>query len=155
MNENAKKILSTPAAQSGVLIGVNMVDRTNNIELAACLSTLGFKLMDMTRLVGSELDSRHPDGIVTWRFAPVSEDGKYTINEVMAAWNNDAWLTDPANEHPLAYIIAAFRNRQRHLDWIKQGRAMVAIKNGNRWALIPEDCSARVEILARRHLTGR
>ena len=74
MNENAKKILSSTAAQSGVLVGVNMVDRTNNIELAACLSTLGFKLMDMTRLVGSEMDARHPDGIVTWRFSPVSQD---------------------------------------------------------------------------------
>lgn len=143
------------AASSGVLIGVNMVDRTNNIELAACLSTLGFKLIDMTRLVGDAVDSRHADGVVTWRFAPVSDDGKYTINEVMAAWNNDAWLTDPQNEHPLAYIVCAFRNRQRHLDWIKQGRAMVAVKSGQRWALVPEDCSARVEVLAKRFLSGR
>lgn len=152
---NEKSNILNAAATGGVLIGVNMVDRTNNIELAACLSTLGFKLLDMTRLVGDAVDARHADGIVTWRFSPVSADGKYTINEVMAVWNNDAWLTDPTNEHPLAYIIAAFRNRQRHLDWIKQGRAMVAIKNGNRWALVPEDCSARVEILAKRHLLGR
>ena len=41
------------------------------------------------------------------------------------------------------------------MDYIFQGRTMVAIKRGNRWALIPEDCSARVEILAKRHLTGR
>jgi hypothetical protein len=31
---------------------------------------------------------------------------------------------------------------------------MVAVKHGNRWALIPDDCSARVEILAKRHLLG-
>ncbi len=155
MNENTKKIMTAAASQCGVLIGVNMVDRTQSIEQAACLSTLGFKLPDMTRLVGDTVDARHAEGIVTWRFSPVSEDGKYTINEVLAAWNNDAWLTDPTNEHPLAYIICAFRNRQRHLDWIKQGRAMVAIKNGNRWALVPEDCSSRVEILAKRHLLGR
>lgn len=142
------------AAGSGVLIGVNMVDRTQNIELAACLSTLGFRLIDMTRLVGDGL-GQQADGVVTWRFAPESDDGKYTINEVMAAWNNDAWLTDPNNEHPLAYIICAFRNRQRHLDWIKQGRAMVAVKSGQRWALIPEDCSARVEVMAKRFLSGR
>lgn len=152
---NEKRNILNAAATGGVLISVNMVDRTNNIELAACLSTLGFKLLDMTRLVGDAVDARHADGIVTWRFAPVSADGKYTINEVMAAWNNDAWLTDPTNEHPLAYIIAAFRNRQRHLDWIKQGRAMVAIKNGNRWALVPEDCSTRVEMMAKKFLTGR
>lgn len=152
MNEN--KLLKA-ASDSGVLIGVNMVDRTNNIELAACLSTLGFRLIDMTRLVGSEIDSRHPDGVVTWRFAPVSDDGKHKIQDIMAAWNNEAWLNDPDNNHPVAYIIAAFKNRQRHLDWIKQGRAMVAIKSGNRWALVPEDCTARVEVLAKRFLTGK
>jgi hypothetical protein len=151
---NEKNNVLKAAANSGVLIGVNMVDRTQNIELAACLSTLGFKLIDMTRLVGDGL-GQQADGVVTWRFAPVSDDGKYTINEVMAAWNNDAWLTDPNNEHPLAYIICAFRNRQRHLDWIKQGRAMVAVKSGQRWALIPEDCSARVEVMAKRFLSGR
>ena len=37
----------------------------------------------------------------------------------------------------------------------KQGHAMMDISNGNRWALIPEDCSARVEGLAKRHLLGR
>ena len=73
-----------------------------------------------------------------------------------ALWTCTARLAlCPTHAAPLAYIIAAFRNRQRHLDWIKQGRAMVAIKNGNRWALVPEDCSARVEFLAKRHLLGR
>lgn len=32
---------------------------------------------------------------------------------------------------------------------------MVAVKRGDRWALVPEDSSARVEILAKRHLMGR
>lgn len=41
------------------------------------------------------------------------------------------------------------------MDYIFQGRAMVAIKRGNRRALVPEDCSSRVEILAKRHLLGR
>ena len=46
-------------------------------------------------------------------------------------------------------------NACRRMDYIFQGRAMVAIKRGNRWALVPEDCSSRVEILAKRHLLGR
>lgn len=51
--------------------------------------------------------------------------------------------------------ISAFRNRSRLMDYIFQGRTLVAVKHGSRWALVPEDCSARVEILAKRHLLGR
>lgn len=41
------------------------------------------------------------------------------------------------------------------MDYIFRGHTMVAVKRGNRWALIPEDSSSRVEILAKRHLLGR
>lgn len=41
------------------------------------------------------------------------------------------------------------------MDYLFQGRTLVAVKHGSRWALVPEDCSARVEILAKRHLLGR
>lgn len=145
---------STLAAQSGVFIDPLGLDRIDNIELAACLATLGFGLLDCTRLKGDGIDDRTPHGRVLWKFTPTSADGKYTLPQVQAAWRNDAWLSDPTNTDPLAFIISAFRNRQRLMDYIFQGRTMVAVKRGNRWALIPEDCSARVEILAKRHLLG-
>lgn len=152
--EKTGKII-VPESESGILFGANTgLDRVDNLELAACLSTLGFTLLDITRLAGDCCDSRHPQGIVTWRFSHASEDGTYTLGQVLAAWNNDSWLTDPQNHDPLAHIIVAFRNRQRLLDYIHQGRQMVAIKRGRRWALVPEDCSARVEVLAKRHLRG-
>lgn len=73
-----------------------------------------------------------------------------------ALWTCTARLAlCPTHAAPLTFIISAFRNRQRLMDYIFQGRAMVAIKRGNRRALVPEDCSARVEILAKRHLLGR
>lgn len=144
----------TPGAASGVFIDPCGLDRIDNIELAACLSTLGFGLLDCTRLKGDGVESSTPHGRVTWKFTPVSADGKYTLSQVQAAWHNDAWLSAPNNTDPLAYIISAFRNRCRLMDYIFQGRTMVAVKHGNRWALIPDDCSARVEILAKRHLLG-
>ncbi|MBQ9096120.1 MAG: hypothetical protein IJY53_07275 [Akkermansia sp.] len=64
------------------------------------------------------------------------------------------WLSAPTNMAPLCFVIFGFRNRQRLMDYIFQGRTMVAVKRGNRWALIPEDCSSRVEILAKRPLLG-
>jgi hypothetical protein len=144
----------TNLAADGVYIDPCGLDRIDNLELAACLSTLGFGLLDCTRLKGDGINDRTPHGRVTWKFTPTSADGKYTMQQVQAAWHNDNWLSDPNNTDPLAYIIAAFRNRTRLLDYVMQGRAMVAVKKGPRWALIPEDCSARVEILAKRHLLG-
>lgn len=146
--------LLPPGAAGGVFIDPCGLDRVDNMELAACLSTLGFGLLDCTRLKGSESDNLNPQGRVTWKFTPTSADGRYTLQQVLVAWRNEAWLSDPNNADPLAYIIAAFRNRQRLMDYIFRGRTMVAVQSGRRWALIPEDCSARVEIIAKRHLRG-
>jgi hypothetical protein len=152
---NSSPIINTPGASNGVFIDPRGLDRIDNIELAACLCTLGFGLLDCTRLKGDGIDAASPYGRVTWKFTPCSADGKYTLAQVQAAWHNDAWLSDPQNADPLAYVISAFRNRQRLLDYIFQGRTLVAVKHGNRWALVPEDCTARVEVLAKRHLLGR
>lgn len=153
-SDSTTAALRTPGAAGGVFIDPCGLDRIDNLELAACLSTLGFGLLDCTRLKGAEADRLHPQGRVTWKFTPTSADGRYTLPQVLSAWKNDAWLSDPHNTDPLAYIICAFRNRQRLMDYIFRGRTMVAVQSGNRWALIPEDCSARVEILAKRHLRG-
>lgn len=143
MNEKTK---------NGVLLGINGLDRTQNVEIAACLSTLGFELLELVRLKSPAIQSAEADGIVTWTFAPVSRDGKYKLKDVLAAWNNEAWLTDPATTDPLAFIICAFRNRQRHLDYIKKGVAMVAFKTGNRWALVPENCSELTKKKLKAHM---
>lgn len=142
-------------SDTGIMLDPFGLDRVDNIELAACLATLGFGLLDCVRLKGDGIDERTPQGRVIWRFTQRSEDGVYSLGQVLAAWKNDAWLSDPANKDPLAFIISAFRNRQRLMDYVFQGRAMVAIRKGNRWALVPEDCTARVEVLAKRHLLGR
>lgn len=139
--------------EGGVLLNPLGLGRINNTELAACLTTLGFSILDCTRLTGDSVDARsQPEGVVSWRFTPTSADGKYQLDYVLARWNDLAWLTDPSTTDPLAFIITSFHNLRRLKDYIFQGRTMVAVKNGNRWALIPNDCSARVEVLAGRHL---
>ncbi len=145
-----------PLTSSGVIVHPRDADLISNTELAACLCTLGFAVLGCTRLTGDAVDARrHPQGQVAWTFAPVSDDGRYRLGYVLARWRDEAWLTDPTNADPLAYIICAFTNRRRLLDYVHQGTAMVAINQGRRWALIPEDCSARVETLATRHLKGQ
>lgn len=90
-----------------------------------------------------------------WTFDTVSEDGKYTLEQVLAAWQNDVWLTDPQNDDPLAHIVIAFRNRQRLLDWVKKSEAMVAIKTGTRWAFVPENAPAGHKARAKAFLMGQ
>lgn len=136
-------------SQSAVLM-----DKTNNLEVAACLATLGFEVKDFMRIKSDDITAarNQPEGVCYWTFSTVSEDGKYTLEQVLAAWKNEAWLTDPNNTDPLAHIIVAFRNRARMLDWVKQSAPMVAIKSGERWALVPENAGQGVRQQARNFL---
>lgn len=141
------------AKANGVILDPNAVGTINNTELAAALVTLGFRVLDMQRLRGDGI--RHPEGVVTWRFAPVSDDGRYMLGYVLKRWNDLAWLNDPNNTDPLAFIIAAFQNRRRLLDEIKKGEALVTIKRGRRWALVPENCSEVIGAMVVDHFSGR
>jgi hypothetical protein len=134
-----------------------IADRTHDLELAAALTTLGFECLGMQRFRSADLGEAEatPEGCCYWRFATVSEDGRYTLEQVLKAWQNDAWLTDPATTDPLAHIIVAFRNRHRLLDWCKQSKAMVAIKTGARWAFVPENADTSTLARAKNFLTGK
>lgn len=132
-------------------------DRTHDLELAAALCTLGFECLGMQRVKSADMGSAEAtsEGVCYWRFSTVSEDGVYTLKQVLEAWQNDRWLTDPATTDPLAHIIVAFRNRHRLLDWCKQCKAMVAIKTGNRWAFVPETADAQTVGRAKAFLQGK
>lgn len=130
-----------------------ITDKTLDLELAAALTTLGFECRGMQRLKSADIPQAGE--VCYWQFDTVSEDGRYTIEQVLAAWQNDTWLTDPANDDPLAHIIIAFRNRQRLLDWVKKSAAMVAVKTGNRWAFVPENAPAGHIARAKSFLLGQ
>ena len=130
-----------------------VADKTNDLEIASALVTLGFTCRGMQRYKSADLPGAGE--VCYWQFDVVSEDGQYTLEQVLAAWKNDAWLTDPANDDPLAAIIVAFRNRHRLLDWVKQSTAMVAVKNGNRWAFVPENADKAHVARAKAFLQGR
>lgn len=110
------------------------MDSVTNTELAACLVTLGFELIAAHRLTGYGIDSSA--GRVSWRFAVVSQDGKYQLADVMRRWEDKAWLTDPQNTDPLAYVICAFHNRRKLIDQVKQGAELSVIDYGARRVLI-------------------
>ncbi|WP_288859857.1 hypothetical protein [uncultured Akkermansia sp.] len=118
-------------------------ESTRNTELAACLITLGFPLLNSTpgfsRVIGEGIAA--PGGAVTWWFEKRSRDGKYTMDEVLARWEDWNWLNDPNNLDPLAYIITGFHNRRRLIDEVKQQAVMVLVRTGARYALFSKNSS--------------
>lgn len=134
-----------------------LADRTHDLELAAALCTLGFECLGMQRVKSADMGAAEatPEGVCYWQFTTESADGKYTLQQVLQAWQNDAWLTDPETSDPLAHIIVAFRNRHRLLDWCKQCKAMVAIKAGQRWAFVPENSDRHTLARAKDFLQGK
>lgn len=127
---------------------------TNNTELAACLATLGFELLDGggMHLVGDGISA--PGGVVTWRFSSRSADGKYTLPYVLTRWTDVAWLNDPTNDDPLAYIITAFHNKRRLLDQVKQSVPIAIARQGKRFAFYRTDASLAHQDSVARFLAG-
>ena len=82
-----------------------------------------------------------PGGAVTWWFGKRSRDGKYTMGEVLARWEDWDWLNDPNNLDPLAYIITGFHNKRRLVDEVKKREVMVLVQSGARHALFSKNCS--------------
>jgi hypothetical protein len=95
------------------------------------------------------------DGIrgerTVWFFEPQSSCGKFQTQQLIEAWNDDAW--HHANpEHPFAYIKCAMLNRQRLVDKVKQDVPLACVKRRGKIAFIPLDASPRTEDLFLRHL---
>ena len=127
----------------GAILTPEDFDSTRNTELAACLITLGFPLLNTTpgfsRVIGEGIAG--PGGAVTWWFGKRSRDGKYTMGEVLARWEDWNWLNDPNNLDPLAYIITGFHNKRRLVDEVKKREVMVLVQSGARHALFSKNCS--------------
>lgn len=84
----------------GAILTPEDFDSTRNTELAACLITLGFPLLNNTpgfsRVIGEGIAG--PGGAVTWWFGKRSRDGKYTMGEVLARWED--WALAERSEQP-------------------------------------------------------
>lgn len=135
--------------QNGLLLHPSFP--VDDLDFAACLAALGFKLRSYVRIKGDGVDDRrYPGGRLSWDFEPFSQDGRYTISSVIRAWRDDDWLI--RSDDPLAYVVSAFRNRRDMAQAVSEDAALVSIRQGRRWACIREDCTAAAEARAIRHL---
>lgn len=120
---------------------------TRNTELAAALATLGFTPGDAGTRIAHEARGH------VWMFPERSADGRYSLQERMARWADDAWCAQEGNTDPIAAIADAFWNLRHLRRSLRDARVYVQAQNGQRTVLVRRDASAETWDKAERFLT--
>jgi hypothetical protein len=71
-------------------------------------------------------------------FAETDPTGRFKYTEMAAAWNAGVEWAVAHPEHPLAYLICAWDNRNGLLDRIKEFSRMMVAREGEKLWIIPE-----------------
>jgi hypothetical protein len=123
------------------------IAETHNTQLAAALCTMGVPFNQCAtgavRFVGDGITA--PGGTISWVFSPRSDDGKHSTHEMIKKWSDKAWLTDPTNLHPLAFIACAFHNYRMLLKKIHDQSPLGIVRKGPRFALIDLSSSQHLQ----------
>ena len=120
---------------------------TRNTELAAALATLGFEPGSTGTRVAHEVRGH------VWLFPERSADGRYSLQERMARWADDAWCAQEGNTDPIAAMADAFWNLRHLRRSLRDARVYVQAQNGQRSVLVRRDASAETWAKAEAFLT--
>lgn len=110
--------------------------QTSDTQLAAALLTLGIEPVHRPQRVVRDTHTS-----IIWLFKPQSKCGLFDTSEMIAKWDDKAWLTDPDNEHPLCYIACQMHNYRSLINVIKKSTPMALVEKGSRTALLPLSAS--------------
>lgn len=122
---------------------------TRNTELAAALATLGFMPGDTGTRIAHEVRGH------VWLFPERSMDGRYSLQERMARWADDAWCAQEGNTDPIAAMADAFWNLRHLRRGLRDARVYVQAQNGQRSVLVRRDASAETWARAEAFLTRK
>ena len=133
---------------------------TRNTELAAALATLGFTPGDPPPPGGYGVTSTgtrisHEVRGQVWLFPERSADGRYSLQERMARWADDAWCAQDGNTDPIAAMADAFWNLRHLRRSLRDARVYVQAQNGTRTVLVRRDASEETWAKAERFLTRK
>ncbi len=107
----------------------------DSLMLAAGLTALGIPFSE--RPAFAVTGDAQP--CVNWLFEEASLDGKYKASEIIAKWNDKAWITRADNEHPAAYIAAAMQNLKTLIcHHIGNAPRVELVKRGRKTLVLPE-----------------
>lgn len=119
-----------------------------NTELVAGLATLGFDVLSG----GHERRIEHGRMAHAWCLPPVSADGAYRLDEVMARWDDAAWCARPENNHPVACLSDAFFNLRRLRAELRESDEYVRVSSGRRTVVVRRGASREFVRQAERFL---
>lgn len=122
---------------------------TRNTELAAALATLGFNPGDTGTRIAHEVRGH------VWLFPERSMDGRYSLQERMARWADDAWCAQEGNTDPIAAMADAFWNLRHLRRGLRDARVYVQAQNGDRTVLVRRDARAETWEKAEAFLTRK
>ena len=123
------------------------VNGTRNTELAAALATLGFEPGSTGTRIAHEVRGH------VWLFPERSADGRYSLQERMARWADDAWCAQEGNTDPIAAMADAFWNLRHLRRGLRDARVYVQAQNGERTVLVRRDASTETWAKAEAFLT--
>lgn len=120
---------------------------TRNTELAAALATLGFEPGSAGTRIAHEIRGH------VWLFPERSVDGRYSLQERMARWADDAWCSQEGNTDPIACMADAFWNLRHLRRGLRNAQVFIRAQNGQRSVLVRRDAGEQVWRQAEAFLT--
>ena len=118
-------------------------DALNLLRLVAALTALGIPLDDdCPYLETRELIDGAERRLITWTLKARSVCGRHDTRKLIDAWHDPVWTTQN-NEHPFAYLIAAFRNAAALSTEVARLAPVALIRKGRRFALVPFDATPK------------
>lgn len=142
--EEARGVAEMPGSDELRQLRVN---GTRNTELAAALATLGFEPGSTGTRIAHEARGH------VWLFPERSMDGRWSLQERMARWADDAWCAQEGNTDPIAAMADAFWNLRHLRRSLRDARVYVQAQNGDRTVLVRRDASAETWAKAEAFLT--
>lgn len=153
--EEARGVAEMPGGDE---LRVLRANGTRNTELAAALATLGFEpgyppppgdygVTSTGTRIAHEVRGH------VWLFPERSTDGRYSLQERMARWADDAWCAQEGNTDPIAAMADAFWNLRHLRRSLRDARVYVQAQNGERTVLVRRDASAETWAKAEAFLT--
>jgi hypothetical protein len=115
---------------------------TNNINLASSLLTLGIPFNEETQYIKTKSEKGEQ---FRFFFQEVSNCGKFKTGEMMNAWYDESFpINNP--EHPFAYLICDYKNRNGLLDLVKQpNHEVIIVEKNGKIAVISKNASEELQ----------
>lgn len=126
---------------------------SRNMQLAAAMAALGFALHSAN--APGLLAIGHGKCLRSWSIAPHSIDGRWTRDERLARWADDAWCARPGNTDPIAAMADAFFNLAAIRAALRAKSPFLRVDNGNRSVLLRASASDAAWQRAERFLTKK